>query len=146
MTLHNIKKYYHTQFTGMKKQLFAIFSLICICTMANSQNNAKLSLAEWSLHRAIQTGKMTNLDFPRIARTQFDIGAIEYVSVLFDGKTSGEDTVYLQKLKDECEKYKVVSNLIMVDHEGDLGDTNLAKRNTAVENHYKWVKAAKFLG
>jgi len=114
--------------------------------MAHSQGNVKLSLAEWSLHRAIQTGKMTNLDFPRVARTQFNIGAIEYVSVLFDGKASVDDPAYLQKLKDECEKYKVVSNLIMVDHEGNLGDTNLIKRNIAVENHYKWVKAAKFLG
>ncbi len=114
--------------------------------MAFNQNNIKLSLAEWSFHRAIQTGKMTNLDFPRIARTQFDIGAIEYVSVLFDGKTSAEDTVYLQKLKNECEKYHVISNLIMVDHEGNLGDTDLVRRNIAVENHYKWVKAARFLG
>jgi len=130
----------------MKKLLFTLFSLICICNMANSQDNVKLSLAEWSLHRAIQSGKMTNLDFPCIARTQFNIGAIEYVSVLFDGKSSVVDLVYLQKLKDECDKYKVVSNLIMVDHEGDLGDTNLVKRNTAVENHYKWVQAAKFLG
>ena len=114
--------------------------------MAHSQENVKLSLAEWSLHRAIQTGKMTNLDFPRVARTQFNIGAIEYVSVLFDGKASVDDPAYLQKLKDECEKYKVVSNLIMVDHEGNLGDTSLTKRDIAVENHYKWVKAAKFLG
>jgi sugar phosphate isomerase/epimerase len=114
--------------------------------MAFNQNNVKVSLAEWSFHRAIQTGKMTNLDFPRIARTKFDIGAIEYVSVLFDGKTSVEDTVYLQKLKNECEKYNVISNLIMVDHEGNLGDTDLIKRNIAVENHYKWVKAAHFLG
>ena len=129
------------------KKLFIIFlSFISICPMAFNQNNIKLSLAEWSFHRAIQTGKMTNLDFPRIARTQFDIGAIEYVSVLFDGKTSAEDTVYLQKLKNECEKYHVISNLIMVDHEGNLGDTDLVRRNIAVENHYKWVKAARFLG
>lgn len=114
--------------------------------MAYNQNNVKLSLAEWSLHRAIQNGKMTNLDFPRIARTQFNIGAVEYVSVLFDGKASAEDPAYLRKLKDECEKYHVISNLIMVDHKGDLGDADLAKRNTAVENHYKWVKAAQFLG
>jgi sugar phosphate isomerase/epimerase len=34
----------------------------------------------------------------------------------------------------------------MVDAEGNLADTSLAARNKAVENHYKWVKAAKFLG
>ena len=106
----------------------------------------KLSLAEWSFHTSIQNGKMTNLDFPRIARTHFDIGAIEYVSVLFESKTAVNDTVYLQKLKKECEKYHVISNLIMVDGEGNLGDTDILKRDMAVANHYKWVKAARFLG
>jgi len=114
--------------------------------MSFSQNHSNISLAEWSLHRAIQTGKMVNMDFPRIARTQFGIGAIEYVSVLFETKTSVEDSLYLQKLKAECTKYNVASNLIMIDHEGNLGDTSLVKRNEAVENHYKWVKAAHFLG
>lgn len=130
----------------MKKQFIILFSIISISNMAYNQINVKLSLAEWSLHRAIQTGKMTNLDFPRIARTQYNIGAIEYVSVLFDGKASAEDPVYLQKLKSECEKYHVISNLIMVDHEGDLGDADPVKRKIAVENHYKWVKVAQFLG
>jgi len=106
----------------------------------------KLSLAEWSFHTSIQNGKMTNLDFPRIARTHFDIGAIEYVSVLFESKTAVDDLVYLQKLKKECEKYHVISNLIMVDGEGNLGDTDTLKRDMAVANHYKWVKAARFLG
>ena len=34
----------------------------------------------------------------------------------------------------------------MIDGEGGLGDTDKAKRNQAVENHYKWVDAAKYLG
>ncbi len=40
----------------------------------------------------------------------------------------------------------VKSNLIMIDGEGALGDADEAKRKQAVENHYKWVEAAKFLG
>ncbi len=36
--------------------------------------------------------------------------------------------------------------LIMCDGEGQLGDADEAKRKQAVENHYKWVEAAKFLG
>ncbi len=31
----------------------------------------------------------------------------------------------------------------MIDGEGQLGDANLRKRVEAVENHYKWVEAAK---
>ena len=131
----------------MKKQIIFLTAFFAgICNSVFSQNKVKISLAEWSLHKSIQSGKMTNLDFPRIARTQFNIGAIEYVSVLFETKSSVEDTIYLQKLKNECDKYHVISNLIMVDGEGNLGDTDLAKRDIAVSNHYKWVKAAKFLG
>jgi len=131
----------------MKKQIIFLTAFFAgICNSVFTQNKVKISLAEWSLHKSIQSGKMTNLDFPRIARTQFNIGAIEYVSVLFETKSSVEDTIYLQKLKNECDKYHVISNLIMVDGEGNLGDTDLAKRDIAVSNHYKWVKAAKFLG
>ena len=34
----------------------------------------------------------------------------------------------------------------MVDDAGDLGDASEAKRMEAVENHYKWLHAAKLLG
>jgi len=40
----------------------------------------------------------------------------------------------------------VKSLLIMIDGEGNLGDPDEAKRKLAVENHYRWVEAAKFLG
>jgi sugar phosphate isomerase/epimerase len=129
----------------MKKTIY-LFSLVFISNFSLGMKYFNLSLAEWSLHRSIQSGKITNLDFPRIARTQFGIDAIEYVSILFDGKNSVEDVSYLKKLKVECKKYDIKSNLIMVDGEGNLGDTCLEKRNNAVKNHYKWINAAKYLG
>lgn len=105
----------------------------------------KISLAEWSLHRALWNGKtITNLDFPRIAKKTYNLDAVEYVSTFFKGK--GEDQAYLTALKDSCTKYSVKSLIIMVDGEGNLADTSAAKRTKAIENHYKWVKAAKFLG
>jgi sugar phosphate isomerase/epimerase len=104
----------------------------------------KVSLAEWSFHRALQKGEMTNLDFPRIAKTLYNLDAVEYVSTFFKGK--GEDMQYLTQLKDSCTKYGVKSLLIMVDGEGNLADTSASRRQKAVENHYKWVKAAQFLG
>jgi sugar phosphate isomerase/epimerase len=104
----------------------------------------KISLAEWSLHRALGKGTITNLDFPRITKTVYGLDAVEYVSTFFKGK--GEDIAYLTSLKDSCTKYGVKSLLIMVDGEGSLADTSMAARTKAVENHYKWVKAAKFLG
>src|SRR3990172_8057960 len=57
-----------------------------------------------------------------------------------------KDTAYLTDLKKRCDDNGVTSVLIMCDAEGDLGDPNDSKRTTAVENHYKWCEAAKFLG
>jgi sugar phosphate isomerase/epimerase len=49
-------------------------------------------------------------------------------------------------MKQRAEDHGVKSLLIMVDREGNLGDPDDARRKQAVENHYKWVEAAKFLG
>lgn len=104
----------------------------------------KISLAEWSLNRSIRKGLLTNMDFPRIAKETYGLDAVEYVNQFFRDKA--DDTEYLTQLKKECEKYGVKSLLIMVDGEGNLADTSWEARTKAIENHYKWVRAAKFLG
>jgi sugar phosphate isomerase/epimerase len=104
----------------------------------------KISLAEWSLHRSLQKGEISNLDFPRIARTRYNIDAIEYVSVFFQDKA--DDKEYLQQLKDSCRKYNVISLIIMVDDEGNIGHIDQAERHIAVKKHLKWIRAANFLG
>lgn len=104
----------------------------------------KISLAEWSLHKAIFGKKLDNLDFPATAKKEFRIDAVEYVNQFFKDKAS--DQKYLADLKNRCETEGVKSLLIMCDGEGALGDQDEAKRKQAVENHYKWVEAAKFLG
>ena len=126
------------------KSLIILVIMIVSCSASFGQKQLKLSLAEWSLHRTINNGEMTNLDFPRFAKTKYNIDAVEYVSTFFTGK--GEDKTYLQNLKNECKKYGVKSLLIMVDGEGPLADTSESVRDKTVENHHKWVKAAKFLG
>lgn len=103
-----------------------------------------VSLAEWSLHRALQKKQISNLDFPRIAKKEFGISIVEYVNQFF--KTRAEDTAYLNQLLAVCKDNGVTNHLIMCDGEGELGNTNDAERKKAVENHYKWVHAAKFLG
>jgi sugar phosphate isomerase/epimerase len=110
----------------------------------NSDPLFKISLAEWSFHRALNAGKMDNLDFPKVAKREYGIDCVEYVNVFFMDKA--KDTKYLTQLKSICDDNGVVSGLIMCDNEGDLGDPDEAKRTKAVENHYKWVEAAKFLG
>jgi len=104
-----------------------------------------ISLAQWSLHRTIRDQKqITNLDFPKVARRDFEIDAIEYVNQFF--KDKAQDQAYLRELRDICESEGVKSVLIMCDGEGNLGDANDARRMQAVTNHHKWADAAKFLG
>ncbi|NQV41409.1 MAG: TIM barrel protein [Candidatus Marinimicrobia bacterium] len=128
----------------------------------------KISLAEWSLHRSIfgagldrnnwgawehalktdprsvLQGPLDHLDFARTARQVYGIGAVEYVNVFFYGR--GADKKYLNEMKTRAGGEGVQSLLIMCDHEGALGDPDIQMRRTAVENHFKWVEAAKFLG
>lgn len=104
----------------------------------------KISLAEWSFHRSLHSGKMDNLDFPLVAKRDFDIDCVEYVNQFFKDKAN--DSSYVKELKKRCDDNGVRSGLIMCDNEGDLGDPDDAKRTNAVENHYKWVEAAKILG
>lgn len=103
-----------------------------------------ISLAEWSFHRALQSGQLDNLDFPIKAKRDFDIDAVEYVNTFF--KDKARDAAYLRELKKRCDDHGVTSVLIMCDAEGNLGDPDNARRTEAVENHRKWLEAAKFLG
>lgn len=103
-----------------------------------------ISLAEWSLHRTLFGGKLSNLDFPETAAKKFGIHAVEYVNQFF--KDKAKDKKYLADLNQRAKDNGVKNVLIMIDGEGPLGSTNGKERTTAVENHYKWVEAAKFLG
>jgi sugar phosphate isomerase/epimerase len=103
-----------------------------------------ISLAQWSLHRALDAGELDHLDFPAVARREFGIEAVEYVNSFF--KDRADDQGYLLTLKDRCESEGVKSLLIMCDGEGRLGDPDSAARSAAVENHYRWVEAARLLG
>ena len=103
-----------------------------------------ISLAQWSLHRAFRGGDLDSRDFAKIAREKFDIGAIEYVNQFFMDKA--KDSAYIKDLDKRAKDHGVKQLLIMCDGEGRLGDPDKAKRRQAVENHFKWVEAAKSLG
>lgn len=104
----------------------------------------KISLAQWSLHRGLKGGKIDNLDFAKISKEEFGIEGIEYVNQFFKDKAN--DGKYLAEMKKRAADHGVESVLIMIDGEGALGDANQGKQKRAVENHYRWVAAAKFLG
>src|SRR5262245_25978694 len=104
----------------------------------------KISLAQWSFHKALFAKEMDHLDFAATARKDFGIEGVEYVNVFFKDKAT--DAPYLAEMKKRCDDNGVKSVLIMCDGEGALGDGDEKKRAEAVANHHKWADAAKTLG
>ncbi|MDZ7681107.1 MAG: sugar phosphate isomerase/epimerase family protein [Fodinibius sp.] len=113
-------------------------------SVSNGNLFFEISLAEWSLHRALQGGDITHLEFPEVARKQFGIGAVEYVNQFFADKARNK--AYLDELNNRCADLGVEQLIIMVDGEGELAVSNEKERKQAVENHHKWVEAAEYLG
>ena len=103
-----------------------------------------ISLAEWSLHKTIFGGKLDNLDFPKTARREFGIEAVEYVNQFFKDKARDDD--YIAERAKRSADEGVTNVLVMCDGLGNLGDPSAAARTQAIENHFPWVEAAKRLG
>lgn len=139
--------------TGMgmsRRRAVATIAAGAVAVPALARMNAKpepvfkISLAQWSLHKALQGGSMDNLDFAAVANREFGITAIEYVNQFF--KDRAKDKAYLKELNFRALDNGVYQNLIMIDGEGALGHENEGERAKAIENHKQWVEAAKALG
>ena len=103
---------------------------------------SRISLAQWSVHRAIERGELRSVDFLRLAREEFGIEAVELVNTLLDG--GGENA--LSGLRRQAGEVGVEILLIMVDDEGDLAARDDAERRDAVRRHTRWIDAAALLG
>ena len=101
-----------------------------------------ISLAQWALVQEIRDGKWKTLDFPRIAREDFDLNGIEFVNTLFEVPTAS----YLDRLKKNAEEHRVKMILIMVDAEGETCTASAQERKQTVINHRKWIDIASYLG
>lgn len=122
-------------------------SFLSGCAHAAPRNRVdrySISLAQWSLHRALRGNQLDHLDFAPTARRDYGIDAVEYVNQFFIDKA--KDAGYLAEMKRRADDAGVRSLLIMCDIEGNLGDVDAGKRTEAVQNHYKWVDAARYLG
>jgi sugar phosphate isomerase/epimerase len=103
----------------------------------------KISLAEWSLHNMLFAGELDNLNFPQFSKEKCSIDAVEYVNQFFKEKDSES---YNKELLKRSEDAGVKNVLIMVDGEGPLGSPDENVRRETVDNHKKWIYAAKTLG
>ncbi len=125
----------------------------------------QISLAQWSLYRSffgdglsdwqsfgkmllespdsVLKGELNPMDFPAIA-AGYGIHCIELVNTFYYSKAN--DQAYWNTFKQKCDDAGVTVGLIMCDALGNIGDSDAEARLAAVENHYKWVDVAKFLG
>lgn len=129
----------------------ALFIHPLLRAMSEHESALEMSLAEWSFHRSIAEGKMDHLEFATKAKNDFGINAVEYVNGLFGSKKknfreAGKSEKYLAEMLQRSSDAGVVNHLLMVDEEGDLAGINEKKRLQAVDDHRKWLDAAKFLG
>jgi sugar phosphate isomerase/epimerase len=140
--------------TFLQQTLLAVASLALPGTTFAAKKDGpgiQISLAEWSLHRALKEGRLDHLDFPDKAKKDFEVSAVEYVNGFFGGnkmnfKDAGKNTDYLKRLLQRSKDAGVVNHLIMVDDEGPLSLPEDKVRLIAVDDHKKWIEAAKFLG
>jgi sugar phosphate isomerase/epimerase len=102
-----------------------------------------ISLAQWSINKAFWSGEKDRMRFPQIAKNEFGISAVEYVNQFY---MDGWSRNVLDELLKVSAGEGVENVLIMCDREGRLGDPDEAKRIQAVQNHVRWLEAARVLG
>ena len=128
----------------IKQSLLSVPALSTIPSISFGDTPLKIGLAQWSFHRALRSKKLDNLDFAKTAKEKFDISVVEYVNVFFSDKVNNKE--YLNEMVARSVDIGVKNSLIMIDGEGNLGDSNERKRNKAIDNHKKWVEAANYSG
>jgi len=101
-----------------------------------------VSLAQWSLHKAIQSRLIANLDFPRIAREHFGIEGLEFVNTLWGSPTAD----YIGTVRRHMHETGTKCVLIMCDAEGYMGHPEKVQRIRAADNHRRWVDISAEMG
>lgn len=119
-------------------------SLSSVDAIAAAKQPFMISLAERSIQRALQSRRVEHVDFPRVARQECGIEAIEVAASFFSDHVRERQS--LAEFRRRAEDVSVRILLVMVDSEEPLCQADSAKRKAVVEAHFKWVEAAKHLG
>ena len=105
----------------------------------------KLSLAQWSIHRMIESGQVSPYNFAALA-AKWGFSGLEYVAGLYpelQGQKSAQAAQnFISQNNELAQVHKQENLLIMIDGEGDLSDADEAKRQAGVENHKFWIETA----
>jgi len=104
----------------------------------------KLSLAQWSFHRAIQSGIMSPYTFAQNAKS-LGFDGIEYVNALYDDVMKVENKSdalknFIKKNNELAMENDIENVLIMIDSEGDLANEDNTERLASIDNHKRWIE------
>ena len=88
-----------------------------------TENDLKISLAAWSLHREFFAGEVDQMGMLE-ACAELGIGGFELVNTFFPSP----QYFYLRRMKKRADELGVELLLIMCDGEGDLAHADEAKR------------------
>jgi sugar phosphate isomerase/epimerase len=117
--------------------------------MSNPDKDLKISLAQWSLNKAIFGKTLDPMDFAKKTR-DFDINGIEYVSSFYSHHSDLLEKFSMNELAKELLKRSddngIDNVLIMIDAQGDLASSDENSRLDAIENHKKWIDFAAQIG
>jgi L-ribulose-5-phosphate 3-epimerase len=103
----------------------------------------EITLGQWSFNRALRAKELDNLDFAAKA-AELGFQGVDYVDTFFKDKAS--DSAYLAEMKKRSDGAGLVNDLILVDSAGAIGDADAAARAKALDDHKRWLEAAKALG
>lgn len=109
----------------------------------------KISLAQWSFHRAFRGGT-SPYEFARMA-SELGFEGLEYVNQLYPDVMKSEDKpaalqTFIEKNNALAQQFGLQNVLIMIDAEGDLSSSDETVRLQAIDNHKRWIDTAYAMG
>lgn len=104
----------------------------------------RISLSQWSFHRAFLNGSINVVDFPAFAQEQYAIGFIDYVNTLLG--SNPDMARRAAELARASADAGVQNQVLMIDEEGLLGDPDPSRRAQSVDNHLRWWDVADAIG
>lgn len=109
----------------------------------------KISLAQWSYHKAFRGGT-SPYEFARMA-SELGFEGLEYVNQLYSDVMKSTDksaaiSAFVEKNNMLAAQYGLQNVLVMIDSEGDLSSSDETLRLQAIDNHKRWIDAASAMG
>lgn len=122
-----------------------------ISTSIKNEEKIKLSLQCFSFGMSLMSGKLSILDFPKLVREEFNLGAAEYWNIPLLQKR--KDKAFIKELETKTTDYGLQNTIMLVDlinfstgKSLSLCAADSKERNLAVDRHKEWLDVAKSIG